>query len=67
MSFSIKEIILHYARTANIAPEELAQYIGISRNCLYVRFREPSSWRLGELNDLYNWLKVPEEERRYEK
>lgn len=64
--WSIKEIIEHHRKLSNMSVEELAGCIGISRNALYVRYREPGQWRLGELNEAYEFLRVPREERKYE-
>lgn len=64
--WSIKEIIEHHRKISNMSVEELAGCIGLSRNALYVRYREPEQWRLGELNEAYEFLRVPREERKYE-
>lgn len=66
MDWSIKEIIEHNRKLVNMSVDELAGVIGLSRNAIYVRYREPRNWRLGELIDAYDFLKVPEGERRYE-
>lgn len=64
--WSIKEIIEHHRKISNMSVEELAECIGLSRNALYVRYREPEQWRLGELKEAYDFLKVPKEQRLYE-
>lgn len=65
MPFSIKEIIEHYRKVLNISVDELARCIGLSRNALYIRYRLPEQWRLGELNNAYEFLAIPENERKY--
>lgn len=64
--WSIKEVLEHYRKTANMPVDEFALVIGISRNALYVRYRQPEQWRLGELINAYDFLRVPAEERKYE-
>lgn len=66
MILSIKEIIEHYRKENNISTETLAECIGIKRNALYVRYRSPEMWRLGELNSAYEFLMIPVEERKYQ-
>lgn len=64
--WSIKEILEHYRKASKMSVDELAEIIGISRNALYVRYREPAQWRLGELMNAYDFLKIPQEVRKYE-
>lgn len=64
--WTIKEVLEHYRKTANMQVDEFAMVIGISRNALYVRYRQPEQWRLGELINAYDFLRVPREERKYE-
>lgn len=62
----IASILTAYRVEANLKSDELAQCIGLSHNAFYTRMRDPKSWRLGELNSAYDFLKVPANERVYE-
>lgn len=64
--WTIKEILEHYRKITSMSVDELAEVIGLSRNALYVRYRQPGQWRLCELTNAYDFLKVPREERKYE-
>lgn len=59
----IKNIIKLYMSRRDASPEEVANAIGISRATLFGCFREPSNWRLSWLQRVYEYLRVPEDER----
>ena len=65
MKLTIKEVIEHYRGLTSISTAELAECIGFKRRCLYTRYKEPETWRIGELRNAYNLLRVPEEDRIY--
>ena len=43
--------------------DRLMEVLGISRSALYARWNNPDNFRLGELRAVYNFLRVPAEER----
>lgn len=63
---SIKEILEHYRKLSGISITELGNAIGLSYSRLYVRYAQPGTWRLSELIDAYDFLQVPDEERRFQ-
>lgn len=59
----IENIIKLYIARRNSSITELIKAIGISRATLYIRFSNPTEWRVGELHNVYEFLDVPEDER----
>lgn len=53
--WTIKEILEHYRKITSMSVDELAEVIGLSRNALYVRYRQPGQWRLCELTNAYDF------------
>ncbi|MBQ0112380.1 MAG: hypothetical protein KBT03_04540 [Bacteroidales bacterium] len=66
MILTIKNVIETYRKQQGVSVDELCACIGLSRNALYVRYRNPEQWRLGELANAYTFLGVEQEDKRFE-
>lgn len=62
----IKYLIKNYLTRRQVTLDELAQAIGITTRTIQNYFNKPGSWRLEDLNRVYNFLRVPKGERIYE-
>lgn len=51
--------IEEYQKLRDVNTERLAQKIGISRDCMYVRKRNVDTLRLGELRQIAKALNIP--------
>lgn len=49
----------------NIPRSATIEASGLSKSAFYDCLKHPEKWRLGTLYDVYQRLRVPEEERRY--
>ncbi len=63
---SIKGLIAGYRAELNVTPRELAAVAGIAPSEYYKKLKNASLWRLGEINAIYTFLNIPQEERIYE-
>ncbi len=65
---SLQEIpitIVTYELRNYIPRSETIKASGLSKSAFYDALKHPEKWRLGTLYDVYERLRVPQEERRY--
>lgn len=61
---TVKSILKEFMGRSLMGIPELAKRSGMSTQTLYKRFREPDSFRRGELKAICNVLKIPAERRK---
>lgn len=59
----IKKALIEYEMTMTDLINVKA--LKLKRARLYRHFKNPATWTLGELNDIYDYLRIPESERVY--
>lgn len=61
----IKGTIQKYLTVNQITRGKLLKYIGMKETTYYRRLENPSTFTLGEIRAIYDYLKVPTEERKF--
>lgn len=65
MNNGIALVIKHYMQLHSVSLSELERVTGISHSTFYRCMKQPTEWRLGNLNRIYTFLNVPREEREF--
>ena len=59
----VKATINKYITLRGLKKKNVAVHIRMSSGSLYNRISKPQNFKVGELSEIYDYLKVPEEER----
>lgn len=65
LSENIRVIIVTNEERRHVSRAQTIKASGMSQSAFYLAWKQPELFRVGNLHDVYEFLRVPEEERRY--